>query len=149
MSVNYFTDQQVAELRKNPYVKNVSNKAITYEEKFKEYFYLEKAKGFTPSQIFEKAGFDIKVVGQSRIIQFSRRIKIQAARDEGFSDTRKGKSGRPATKALTDEEIIERLKQKNKILQQENDFLKRVRFINKKQIFQASKTKRQKKNTNS
>ena len=144
MSVNYFTDQQVAELRKNPYVKNVSNKAITYEEKFKEYFYLEKAKGFTPSQIFEKAGFDIKVVGQSRIIQFSRRIKIQAAGDEGFSDTRKGKSGRHAKKALTDEEIIERLKQKNKILQQENDFLKRVRFINKKQILKASKMKPQK-----
>ena len=144
MSVNYFTYQQVAELRKNPYVKNVSNKAITYEEKFKEYFYLEKAKGFTPSQIFEKAGFDIKVVGQSRIIQFSRRIKIQAARDEGFSDTRKGKSGRHAKKALTDEEIIERLKQKNKILQQENDFLKRVRFINKKQILKASKMKPQK-----
>ena len=144
MSVNYFTDQQVAELRKNPYVKNVSNKAITYEEKFKEYFYLEKAKGFTPSQIFEKAGFDIKVVGQSRIIQFSRRIKIQAARYEGFSDTRKGKSGRHAKKALTDEEIIERLKQKNKILQQENDFLKRVRFINKKQILKASKMKPQK-----
>ena len=144
MSVNYFTDQQVAELRKNPYVKNISNKAITYEEKFKEYFYLEKAKGFTPSQIFEKAGFDIKVVGQSRIIQFSRRIKIQAARDEGFSDTRKGKSGRHAKKALTDEEIIERLKQKNKILQQENDFLKRVRFINKKQILKASKMKPQK-----
>ena len=132
MSVNYFTDQQVAEWRKNPYVKNVSNKAITYEEKFKEYFYLEKA------------GFDIKVVGQSRIIQFSRRIKIQAARDEGFSDTRKGKSGRHAKKALTDEEIIERLKQKNKILQQENDFLKRVRFINKKQILKASKMKPQK-----
>ena len=144
MSVNYFTDQQVAELRKNPYVKNVSYKAITYEEKFKEYFYLEKAKGCTPSQIFEKAGFDIKVVGQSRIIQFSRRIKIQAARDEGFSDTRKGKSGRHAKKALTDEEIIERLKQKNKILQQENDFLKRVRFINKKQILKASKMKPQK-----
>ena len=144
MSVNYFTDQQVAELIKNHYVKNVSNKAITYEEKFKEYFYLEKAKGFTPSQIFEKAGFDIKVVGQSRIIQFSRRIKIQAARDEGFSDTRKGKSGRHAKKALTDEEIIERLKQKNKILQQENDFLKRVRFINKKQILKASKMKPQK-----
>ena len=144
MSVNYFTDQQVVELRKNPYVKNVSNKAITYEEKFKEYFYLEKAKGFTPSQIFEEAGFDIKVVGQSRIIQFSRRIKIQAARDEVFSDTRKGKSGRHAKKALTDEEIIERLKQKNKILQQENDFLKRVRFINKKQILKASKMKPQK-----
>ena len=31
MSVNYFTDQHVAELRKNPYVKNVSNKEINYE----------------------------------------------------------------------------------------------------------------------
>ena len=39
MGVNYFTDEQVEEFRKNPYVKNVSNKAITYEEKFKEYFY--------------------------------------------------------------------------------------------------------------
>ena len=57
-------------------------KILLDEDKFKEYFYLEKAKGFTPSQIFEKAGFDIKVVGQSRIIQFSRRIKMQAARDE-------------------------------------------------------------------
>ena len=54
MSVNYFTDQQVAELRKNPYVKNVSNKAITYEEKFKEYFYLEKAKGF--KQLIDEYG---------------------------------------------------------------------------------------------
>ena len=33
MGVNYFTDEQVEEFRKNPYVKNVSNKAITYEEK--------------------------------------------------------------------------------------------------------------------
>ena len=72
---------------------------------------------------------------------------MQAARDEGFSDTRKGKSGRPTTKSLTDEEIIERLKQKNKILQQENDFLKRVRFINKKQSVKASKMKPQKKNS--
>lgn len=67
----------------------------------------------------------------------------------GFIDKRKGSSGRPKAKDLTPDEEIARLKHKNKVLQQENDFLKRVRFINKRQIFQASKTKRQKKNTNS
>ena len=35
MGVSYFTDEQVEELRKNPYVKHVSNKAITYEDLLK------------------------------------------------------------------------------------------------------------------
>ena len=39
------------------------------------------------------------------------------------------------------EEQLERLKHKNEILQQENDFLKRVRFINRKQIAKQSKNK--------
>ena len=30
MGVNYFTEEQVKELEKNPYVKKVSNKSITY-----------------------------------------------------------------------------------------------------------------------
>ena len=35
MGVNYFTEEQVKELEKNPYVKKVSNKSITYEKEFK------------------------------------------------------------------------------------------------------------------
>jgi hypothetical protein len=46
------------------------------------------------------------------------------------------------------EEQLERLKQKNKILQQENDFLKRVRFINRKQISKLQKDKQYEKNIN-
>ena len=38
MGVNYFTDEQVEILRQNKYVKNVSNKSITYDVSFKEYF---------------------------------------------------------------------------------------------------------------
>ena len=149
MGVNYFTDEQVEEFRKNPYVKNVSNKAITYEEKFKEYFYEQYTKGVSPTQIFRNAGFDTDLLGHKRIDGFYRRNRACTIRDEGFIDKRKGSSGRPKAKDLTPDEEIARLKHKNKVLQQENDFLKRVRFINKKQIFQASKTKRQKKNTNS
>lgn len=143
MGVNYFTDEQVEELRKNPYVKNVSNKAITYEEELKELFLIDYQNGLTPSMIFMKYGFNPKILGQSRIDKFVQRVKQQNIRSERFSDTRKGNSGRPITKELSNEEIIKRLKHQNKILQQENDFLKRIRFINKKQISKASKTKAQ------
>lgn len=149
MGVNYFTDEQVEELKKNPYVQNVSHKAITYAETFKEIFLVEYQNGLSPSMIFSKYGFNPQVIGKRRIDTFTRRVKTQNNRIEGFKDTRKENSGRPSTKELTDKELIEQLKHKNKILQQENDFLKRIRFINKKQLYKASKSKSQKKNTNS
>lgn len=149
MGVNYFTNEQVEELRKNPYVVSVTEKYINYTEEFKQLFLIDYQNGVLPSEIFRKYGFDPKVIGQRRSDNFVYRVKKQSERVEGFKDTRKGNSGRPATKELTPKEEIARLKQKNKILQQENDFLKRVRFINKKQISQASKMKRQEKNTNS
>lgn len=146
MGVNYFTDEQVEMLRKNPYVKNVSSKAITYEKAFKEYFYQQHIKGIGAVQIFKEAGFDPKVLGRKRIKSFNSRNKVDSTRYEGFIDRRKGSSGRPSTKELSSDEIINRLKYKNKLLQQENDFLKRVRFINKKQFLKPSKIKHQEKN---
>ena len=98
MGVNYFTDEQVEEFRKNPYVKNVSNKAITYEEKFKEYFYEQYTKGVSPTQIFRNAGFDTDLLGHKRIDGFYRRNRACTIRDEGFIDKRKGSSGRPKAK---------------------------------------------------
>lgn len=148
MGVNYFTDEQVEELRNNPYVKNVSHKAITYEESFKEVFFIDYQNGMSPSEIFYKYGFNPKVLGEKRLTNFVYQMKKQSNRPEGFEDTRKSNSGRTIERELSDKEIIERLKHKNKILQQENDFLKRIRFINKKQISKASKTKLQEKNTN-
>lgn len=149
MSVHHFTEKQIEELRNNPYVKNVSQKAITYEESFKELFLIEYQNGMLPTEIFDKYGFETKALGQKRIDNFASRVKKQNNRPEGFVDIRKVNSGRPNTRELSEKEIIERLKQKNKILQQENDFLKRIRFINKKQIYKASKIKHQEKNTNS
>ena len=75
-------------------------------------------------------------------------MKNESKRLSGFKDTRKGNSGRPRTKDLTPEEEIARLKHKNKLLQQENDFLKRIRSINKKQLSKIQKDKQQEKNTN-
>ncbi len=141
MGVNYFTEEQVKELEKNPYVKKVSNKSITYAEEFKELYWIDYQNGMQPIEIFKKYGFDPYALGSRRRDNFTNRLKKQAAREDGFKDTRSKNSGRPSTKELSLEVQLERLKHKNEVLQQENDFLKRVRFINRKQITKKSKNK--------
>ena len=141
MGVNYFTDEQLRLLEENPYVVKVSKKSITYSEEFKELYWIDYQNGMQPIEIFKKYGFDPYALGSRRRANFTDRLKKQAARKDGFKDTRSKNSGRPSTKELSLEEQLERLKHKNEILQQENDFLKRVRFINRKQIAKQVKNK--------
>ena len=98
MSVICFTEEQIEELRKNPYVKRVSEKGITYEEEFKERFMAEYESGKKPYQIFREAGFDVNVLGKQRVHSFCDRTKKQHKREAGFEDQRKYSSGRPKTK---------------------------------------------------
>ena len=141
MGVNYFTDEQLRLLEENPYVVKVSKKSITYSEEFKELYWIDYQNGMQPIEIFKKYGFDPYALGSRRRANFTDRLKKQAARKDGFKDTRSKNSGWPSTKELSLEEQLERLKHKNEILQQENDFLKRVRFINRKQIAKQVKNK--------
>ena len=141
MGVNYFTDEQLRLLEENPYVVKASKKSITYSEEFKELYWIDYQNGMQPIEIFKKYGFDPYALGSRRRDNFTNRLKKQAAREDGFKDTRSKNIGRPLTKELSLEEQLERPKHKNEILQQENDFLKRVRFINRKQIAKQSKNK--------
>ena len=141
MGVNYFTDEQLRLLEENPYVVKASKKSITYSEEFKELYWIDYQNGMQPIEIFKKYGFDPYALESRRRDNFTNRLKKQAAREDGFKDTRSKNSGRPSTKELSLEVQLERLKHKNEVLQQENDFLKRVRFINRKQITKKSKNK--------
>ena len=131
MGKNYFTDEQLDALLKNPYVKTASAKAITYTEEFREYFVVEYNSGKMPCEILRNAGFDVNALGRARIDTLSRRFKAMGKREEGFSDMRK-ESGRPSTKDLTSDEQIARLQHQVKYLKQENEFLKKINFINRK-----------------
>lgn len=141
MEVNYFTDEQLRLLEKNPYVIKASKKSITYSEEFKELYWIDYQNGMQPIEIFKKYGFDPYDLRSRRRDNFTDRLKKQDAREDGFKDTRSKNSGRPSTKELSLEEQLERLKHKNEVFQQENDFFKRVRFINRKQIAKQSKNK--------
>ena len=52
-------------LSKNRYVKRVSEKGITYTDEFKSLFIAEHSMGKLPIQIFQDAGFDIDVIGNT------------------------------------------------------------------------------------
>ncbi len=144
MGKNYFTPEQVEQLRKNKYVKHVSEKAITYTEEFKEVFLLEYNSGKIPSQILTEMGFDIKVLGSSRVRRISERTKKQSLRPEGFKDTRADSSGRPRTKDLTQEELIERQKQEIEVLKAKVEFLSLLRRAEREAAWKESKSKKKK-----
>ncbi len=141
MGVNYFTKDQVDFLSKNKYVVQVSEKAITYSEEFKNIFICEYENGLTPRAIFEKYGFPFKIIGKKRIEGCSSLWRRQAKREEGLSDTRKGNSGRPLERNLSEEENIARLKNKIAILEQENAYLKKIRLIEKDALRKAQRDK--------
>ena len=75
MGKNYFTQEQVEQLRKNKYVKHVSEKSITYNKEFKETFMLEYNNGKLPSIILAEMGFDTGILGRSRIHAITERFK--------------------------------------------------------------------------
>lgn len=53
MSRKFFTEEEMATLRQNPYVYSVSPTAVILTKAFKEIFYAEYQQGAYPRAIFE------------------------------------------------------------------------------------------------
>ena len=108
MSKKLFTDNEIKLLSENKYIKNVTNKAITYTEEFKILFIIERSKGKLPIHIFQDAGFDIELIGNNRIWCASKRWRnsYKESGELGLRDSRKLNSGRPLKRELTVDEII-------------------------------------------
>lgn len=131
MSDKIFTEEEIAILSKNKYVKKVSNKGITYTDEFKRSFIAENNNGKFPRQIFEEHDFNIEILGMNRVRAAGKRWR-SAFRRNGVSqlqDTRKFNSGRPSDKDLSIEEKYEKLQAKLKLLEAENELLKKLEMI--------------------
>ena len=79
--------------------------------------------------IFEECGFNINIIGVKRVEQSAYRWKKIYEVDGllGLQDTRKNYSGRPKNRDLTDLEKIEKLEAKIKLLEVQNEFLKKLK----------------------
>ncbi|SFN29955.1 hypothetical protein SAMN05421832_1441 [Psychrobacillus psychrodurans] len=136
MTKNYLTPNQQKELKKNPYVKAVSNKAITYTDEFKRLFITENEFGKFPREIFEDAGFDIEMMGMTRIHKAAARWKTayQNQGITGLEDSRKYSSGRPLERELSLKEKYARLEAKTRLLEAENELLKKLDLLERQMV---------------
>lgn len=131
MSKKLFSNEEIEILSENKYVKKVSKKGITYTDEFKRLFIAENEKGKFPRDIFIECGFDINIIGLKRIKSSGSRWR-SAFRKNGvdqLQDTRKYNTGRPSEKDLSLEEKYTRLQAKLKLLQAENELLKKLEML--------------------
>lgn len=131
MSKKLFSNKDIELLSKNKYVKNVSEKGITYNDEFKKLFIIENQKGKLPRDIFVECGFDIELIGLQRIKSAGNRWRSVFRKNgiEQLKDNRKFNSGRTYKKSLSLEEEYKNLKLKLKLLKAENELLKKLEMI--------------------
>ena len=67
MSKKLFTNQVQRTLKKQPYIKAVSEKGITYTDEFKAIAIKGYEEGKSSRIIFEDAGFDIDILGIQQV----------------------------------------------------------------------------------
>ena len=73
MGRGYLKEEEIQELKKNPYVLDADNTRVLYTSDFKKHFIDEYKKGKKPVEIFRNAGFDVKMLGSKRIERASAR----------------------------------------------------------------------------
>ncbi|MGL4449805.1 MAG: IS3 family transposase, partial [Sarcina sp.] len=128
MSKKIFLSEEIKKLSINKYVKNITEKGITYTNEFKLHFIAEYEIGKTPRQIFEDAGFDIDIVGIERVKSSSRRWR-KSYNDKGvlgLDDTRTLNSGRTLNRELTLEEILAKKDAEIEYLKAELELVKKL-----------------------
>jgi len=132
-----YTTDQINEIKKNSNVLSCSKSSVSFTTDFKvsaiHKYYDE---GYSPTMIFEEAGFNIETLGKANPGRALRRWKkvYNTLGEEGLIKERRGSSkggGRPKTKFKSDNERIAYLEAKVDYLTAKNDFLAQLRGLRK------------------
>lgn len=128
MSRKFFTEEEMATLRQNPYVYSVSPTVVILTKAFKEIFYAEYQQGAYPRAIFEKYGLTADLLGKSRLTGMAQHIKEEYAKYGSFHEGRRASAKTNRTQAAppTTEDEIKSIKHELDYLKQEVSFLKKI-----------------------
>ena len=127
MSKILFTDAQVKKLNKNKWIKNITNKGITYTDEFK-YKLVKECGNYKkfPQDVFRECGINPDIVGERRISNSAYRWRKQLSSTGKIIDTRTANSGNTLKRELFDKEKLERAEARIKLLEAENKLLKKT-----------------------
>lgn len=131
MTKKIFTKEEILILSKNSYVKKVSEKGITYTDEFKRIFISENEKGKLPKEIFEEHDFDIDIIGMKRVESSGKRWRAAYRKNGhlGLKDKRTQDNSNQSKKKLSINERYKILKDQNRLLKAEIEYLKSLLTI--------------------
>lgn len=128
MSKILFTNKEVSNLSKNKWIRNITNNAITYTDDFKIKVIKETGNYQKLARdIFKECGIEPEIVGMQRIYSCVKRWNKKYKKDADVKDSRKGLSGRPLNRELSESEKLQRAEARIKLLEAENELLKKKR----------------------
>lgn len=130
MSKRIFTSEQMEILKRNPYVKDCSERSILYSKDFKIKAVKQYEEGMTSKEIFDKAGFDLKIIEKDTpkgCLKRWNRIYKKKGIVGLEKDFRGINGGRRKTIKIIEKDRIKRLEAEVAYLKAENDFLIKLR----------------------
>ena len=70
-----FTPEEQMELLHNPYTRTVSEWMIKFTDEFNDLFIKRHSQGVGPSMIFSDCGYNLKILGSKRIVNYYNRLQ--------------------------------------------------------------------------
>lgn len=129
MPYSTFTDEQVAILAQNPYTASVSRYCIRFTLAFKKAFWLKKQAGERIADIFTDLGYDMDIIGRTRAINISARIRKEALSPVGLHEGNKKREILPPENSynnLSQDEAMIQMQHEIMYLRQEMEFIKKI-----------------------
>ena len=127
-----FTEEQKLELQKNPNVKKVTSVGVLYKDIFKKEAIGLYEKGISAIDIFIQAGFNIEIIGRENPSKILSKWRCGIGYNPNEIKTKeniKHKVKLNTDKCTYSDKDIKRIIARNKYLEAENDFLKKLRAL--------------------
>lgn len=128
-----FTEQEMAQLKENPYTWKITENRIVYTRAFLEAFWELSLQGKSGTEAFRTLGYDPKVLGNERIHNTTKRIRKQGNSPEGIQKkptqwmrTSKKRFKTADLEKLSHKQAAKRMQKEIVYLQQQVEFLKKV-----------------------
>ena len=128
MSRKSYSPEEIELISSCPHIKSVTQKTVRYTAEFMEAFRAEVLDGERGMDVFLGHGLPVDVIGRQSVRQTIRNWNHKLSHGIALTD----QIGRPSTRELTKDELIAMQKAKIEMLQQENDFLRQIRRLERR-----------------
>ena len=122
-----YTQNQIKELKSNPYTLQVNDKRIFFTIEFKKVFWTKYQAGMSPRAILKDLNYNLDYFTQAQVDNIVQRVKKEALSGEfteGYSRNNRMKIAEPPADIIP--QNIKQMQNELLYLRQEVDFLKKV-----------------------